>query len=113
MARQKRAEIPGGRALSYRVRLSDQEAEVLEQRAAAQGVSVARLLLETTLTGRSPTERRAVAAELAVIRRQLTGAARNLNQATRVLHANGSSPMLESAASEVRAAIAMLDGVRW
>jgi hypothetical protein len=66
------------------VRLNDEEHEALTAKAEAAGVSVPRLLVESALgpPGSTPPERKAWFATLLSARRQLAGAANNLNQLT-------------------------------
>ena len=109
----KRRPVPEKRPVSFHVALSERERDELHALAERQGVTVGRLLVESTLTGRSPAERRAVAGELVAIRRQLAGAARNFNQAVKALHMSGSTVLLDECAAEVRAAVRRLDQVRW
>lgn len=109
----KRRPVPEKRSVSFHVALSERERAELHALAERQGVSVGRLLVESALTGRSPGERDAVAGELAAICRQLTGAARNLNQAVKALHMSGSTVLLDECAAEVRATLNRLAQVRW
>lgn len=72
--------------------VSDQEAAQLLALAAEHGgITVPRLLIESTLAPRGvPSfDRREVLAELFAIRRQLSGVANNVNQLARLAHVEG------------------------
>lgn len=111
-ARQRR--LPGGRRHGIYVRLSDQELQTLEDRAAAAGVSVPRLLVEAALAGDAQTasERRALVVELLGARRLTAAVGNNLNQLTRVANATGEVPPELSATLHATArAIGRIDAV--
>ncbi|MFC3688919.1 MobC family plasmid mobilization relaxosome protein [Aquipuribacter hungaricus] len=101
--RRRRANQPGGRQHSHRVKVTPEEEAVLLQLALAQGVSVPRLLVEaaTSRSGKSSTERRAVIAELLAVRRLLAAVSNNVNQLAR--HANSGEEFPEEAAMTLRA----------
>lgn len=85
-ARQGRqARVRGGRHVVRKVRVTAEQNAGLEQLAAAQGVSVPRLLVEAALAGDgwTPTQRRALVRELLAARRDLVGLATNVNQLAR------------------------------
>ncbi len=86
--RRRRANEPGGREHSHRVKVSAEEAAVLAQLAAAQGVTVPRLLVESALAGDRATavQRRDAIIELFAVRRLLAAVSNNVNQVAR--HAN-------------------------
>jgi hypothetical protein len=86
--RKRRENVEGGRRHSHRVLVSPEEEGQLLRMANAQGVTVPRLLVESTLAAgaETPTERRAAMAELFAQRRLLTNVASNVNQIAR--HAN-------------------------
>jgi hypothetical protein len=90
------------------VRVSNEEHEALSARADAAGVSLPRLLLEAALgpEGSTPPERRAWFAALLAARRQLAGAANNLNQLTRLgnIDKQGPAEVGEAAAAVERCA---------
>ena len=90
-----------GRRRIVQVRLDDVEAEELARRAAGAGVSGPRYLVEAALLGGRQTvsERRAVLAAFMVAKRQVSGAATNLNQLARVANSTGKVPaeVLEAA----------------
>ena len=86
--RRRRANVEGGRVGSHRVRTSPAEEALLVQLAAAQGVTVPRLLVESALAGDRETAvvRRDAIVELFAVRRLLAAVSNNVNQVAR--HAN-------------------------
>ena len=86
--RRRRANVEGGRTGSHRVKTSPSEEALLVQLAAAQGVTVARLLVESALAGDRETAvaRRDAIVELFAVRRLLAAVSNNVNQVAR--HAN-------------------------
>ena len=97
LKRRRRANVAGGRQHRqhrHEVRVTPEEEALLLQRAAAQRVSVPRLLVEAALAarGETPTERRDAMSTLFGLHRLLAGVANNLNQMTRALHATGEMP---------------------
>lgn len=117
LARRRRANVPGSRERkgevthSHRVVVTEDEEARLAQRAAKQHVSIPRLMMEAALSDRdTPTERRRAMAELFAFRRQLTGAATNLNQLARVANTEGHTPVGTAAAvREIRDTVAKID----
>lgn len=105
LGRRRRANVAGGRGGEHRVKVSAEEAAVLARLAAEQGVTVARLLVESALAGDRETavRRRDAMVELFAIRRLLAGVSNNVNQVAR--HANASPDF----PAEARA---VLDAVR-
>jgi sugar phosphate isomerase/epimerase len=87
----RRANVAGGRDRRHYVKVSEQEEERLRELAAARGITVARLLVESALAGgaESAGARAAVAAELAVAVRALGRVGVNVNQIARVTNATG------------------------
>jgi hypothetical protein len=76
-----------------KVKLTGAEQAQLRSRAAEMRVSVPRLLVESALAGReTPTERRAVIAELFEIRRLLATVANNVNQLAHAANISGEVP---------------------
>ena len=69
-----------GRVHRHVVRLTAEEERRLIERAEAAGVTPARLLAEAALGNAPAPDRRVVVGELFAIRRQIQGAATNLNQ---------------------------------
>jgi hypothetical protein len=90
-ARRRRARLAGGRERRFYVKASDAEAERLLELAAGAGVSVPRLLVESTLAGGrgSVGERAAVLAELVALSRALGRVGVNVNQIARATNATG------------------------
>lgn len=80
-----RRRLPGGRDRRIEVRASVDEHAQLVALARSAGVSVPRLLVESTLhaDGLTPSEKRARFATFMAVRRTLAGAATNLNQLAR------------------------------
>lgn len=82
MAR-RQSSIPEGRPNRHVVRLTNEEEQLLCERAGAAGVTIPRYLVEAATTG-APTADRQVAIDLLMgIRRQIQGEATNLNQLAR------------------------------
>jgi hypothetical protein len=87
-ARRERQAQPRG--VEQKVRLSLEERRQLRERAADLGVSVPRLLVESALSGgETPTDRRAMIAELFEVRRLLATVANNVNQLAKVANTSG------------------------
>jgi Bacterial mobilisation protein (MobC) len=79
--RVKRAREPVARGVIQKVKLTEAEQQELRRRAAEQGVSVPRLMVESALAGiETPTDRRRLVAELFETRRLLAAVANNVNQ---------------------------------
>ncbi len=98
LRRARRENVDGGRRGRFVVKTDPGEELRLRTLAAAAGVSVPRLLVETTMAAhagggeRGPltmTERRQAAAELFQIARLLGGVANNVNQMARATNATG------------------------
>lgn len=92
--RKRRENVAGGRHHSHRVKVTPEEEARLLMLAEAQGVSVARLLVESALSGASetPTQRREIITELFALHRLVSNIANNVNQLARV--ANTTSEIL-------------------
>jgi hypothetical protein len=87
-ARREREREP--RRVFQQVKLTEAERDQLRVRAAALGVSVPRLLVESALEGReTPTERRGLIVELFEVRRLLATVANNVNQLARAANISG------------------------
>ena len=86
--------MPGGRRHAHKVLVTPEEEALLARRAGEQGVSVARLLVESALSEatETPATRRAAMVELFAIRRLLAGIATNVNQIARYANANHEFP---------------------
>ena len=94
LVRRRRANVAGGRKHAHRVLVTPEEEAVLLAAAEAQGVTVPRLLVETTLAGggETPTQRREAMAELFAVRRLLASISNNVNQIARHANASGEFP---------------------
>ena len=105
-SRQRRANIDGGRQHFHKVGVSPEEEGMLLRLAAAQRVTIPRLLVESALASaasETPSERRNAMAELFALHRLLANIANNVNQIAKVANATG----------EVQAELhATLDAVR-
>lgn len=91
-ARRRRANVDGGRQHRHEVKVSPEEEGMLLRIAAAQHVTIPRLLVESALssaTSVTPTERRNAMAELFAIHRLLAAVSNNVNQMARVTNATG------------------------
>jgi hypothetical protein len=84
----------GGRRVVRKVRVTAVENGRLAQLAAAQGVSVPRLLVEAALAsdGWTPSQRRELVRQLLAARRDLAGLATNVNQLARWANTAGRFP---------------------
>lgn len=89
--RRRRANVPGGRRHSHEVKVTPEEEALLLQRAEAQRVTVARLLVESALApqGETPTQRRELLAEMFAVNRLLGNLANNVNQIAKATNATG------------------------
>lgn len=89
MGRRRRANARGGRSHRHEVKVSAEEEARLVALAEAQGVTVARLLVESAMAGErgeTASERRALITELFAVHRSVAGVANNVNQIARKLH---------------------------
>ena len=95
---------PGGRQRLVGVRLSPEEEAWIVPKAAAEGVSVQRLLVESAMPEGRPSllARRALYREFLAVARDLHGACVNLNQLTHIAHVRRDIP---SGADEVLAEV--------
>lgn len=111
VARRRRANVAGGRQHSHRVLVTPEEELRLLRLAAAQGVTVPRLLVESALAGdrETPSQRRAAMAELFAVRRLVSGIAVNVNQLAR--QANATHEVPAEAAATVTAARRVVERV--
>ncbi|MEL7978373.1 MobC family plasmid mobilization relaxosome protein [Isoptericola sp. F-RaC21] len=92
LSRRRRANFDGGRQHFHKVRVSPEEEGMLVRLAAAQQVTVPRLLVESALAGKSsetPAERRNAMVELFALHRLLANIANNINQIAKVANATG------------------------
>lgn len=90
----RRRRLAGGRERRFYVKASEAEAQRLQELAAGAGVSVPRLLVESTLAGgrASAGERAAVLAELVALSRAVGRVGVNVNQIARATNATGELP---------------------
>ena len=98
---------PGGRQRLVGVRLSPEEEAWIVPRAAAEGVSVQRLLVASAMPEGRPSllARRALYREFLAVARDLHGACVNLNQLTHIAHVRRDVPSgAEEVLAEVRGA---------
>jgi len=90
---ERRKRVLGGRhAARYNVKVTAAEGGVLERIAAAQHVSVPRLLVEAAMSSElreTPTERKTAMAELFALHRLLAAISNNVNQIAKVANATG------------------------
>jgi hypothetical protein len=110
MARMRRS--PGGRSQVLFVRVTEAEDRQIRDRAAAQGLSAQRLLVESALSGsaESAAARRHSGVEVRAARVILKGMANNLNQLTKWANANHALPGgLELLTDDVRRAVAAME----
>lgn len=91
LARRRRANVEGGRPYRHEVKVSPEEEGVLLRLAGEQGVTVARLLVESALTAgtETPSERRNAIAELFALHRLLASISNNVNQMAKATNATG------------------------
>ena len=91
--RQRRANVEGGRQHFHKVKVSAEEEGILARLAAAQHVTIPRLLVESAIAsehaGETPTERRNAIAELFALHRLLAAVSNNVNQIARATNATG------------------------
>ncbi|GIG28064.1 plasmid mobilization protein [Cellulomonas marina] len=90
--RRRRANAPGGRAHKHEVKVTAEEEAQLLALAAAQGVTIPRLLVEAALAGparETSTERRNAFVNLFAIRRLLAAVSNNVNQMAKATNATG------------------------
>jgi len=91
--RRRRANVDGGRQHAHLVKVSPEEEGILARLAAAQRVSIPRLLVESAIAsehaGETPTERRNALGELFALHRLLAAVSNNVNQIARATNASG------------------------
>ena len=99
---------------AHRVKVTAEQEARLAELAAARGITVARLLVESALSGgaASAVERAAVVAELSVLGSALGRVGVNVNQIARVTNATGEvQPATEATLAAVREVAARLGAV--
>lgn len=90
--RRRRANVTGGRHARHEVKVSAEEEGRLLRLALAQGVTIPRLLVETTLAreaGETVTERRNAITKLFELHRLLAAVSNNVNQIAKATNATG------------------------
>jgi hypothetical protein len=90
--RRRRANVTGGRHARHEVKVSAEEEGRLLRLALAQGVTIPRLLVETTLAseaGETVTERRTAITKLFELHRLLAAVSNNVNQIAKATNATG------------------------
>lgn len=113
--RRRRANAVGGRSIFHKVGVTYEEEGVLVRLAAAQDVSVPRLLVESAIAserGETSSERRAAMRELFGLHRLLAALSNNVNQIARAANATGDvPPELRPVLGKVRATAERIDEV--
>lgn len=112
--RRRRANAAGGRRLRHEVKVTETEEAQLKAKAAEQGVTVPRLLVEAALAGggETATQRRELAAELFATYRLLAAMSNNVNQIARATNATGETqPDTAAALDAVRRTAQRVDAV--
>lgn len=90
--RQRRANAPGGRQHAHKVKVTPEEEGQLLRLAAAQHVTIPRLLVESALAaeaGETVTERRELLVQLFAVYRLLGAVSNNVNQIAKATNATG------------------------
>ncbi|WP_159613953.1 plasmid mobilization relaxosome protein MobC [Glutamicibacter sp. JC586] len=113
--RKRQANIGGGRRVVRQLKLSVAQDTALRVHADELGVSVQRLLVESTLSafqGETVTERRDLLTALFQLQRGLAAAGNNINQIARVANATGEiKDELHGSLEHLRATVARIDEV--
>jgi len=83
--------VPGGRKIFVKARVTEEQLAQIQARAAGLGVSVSRLMVDSTLTpaGLSLPEQHALWSELEGLARLLSAVGNNVNQIAKVLNSGG------------------------
>lgn len=107
IARRRRANAEGGRTHRHEVKLTTDEQTMLLAMAEARGITVPRLLFESTMaasTGQTLTERNELIAEVFRLQRAFGAVGTNVNQIAKVLNSTGEvSPELDATMAGIRA----------
>lgn len=115
LGRKRRANAAGGRQFSHQVKVTAEEEAVLAQRAAAQDVSIPRLLVESATSDEAPetaTERRKDLASLFEMYRLLANVANNVNQIAKATNTTREmQPRIFEALDEVVDVARKIDGL--
>lgn len=111
--RKRQANIGGGRKHPVQLKLSIAEKTALKIHADELGVSIQRLLVESTLSsfqGETLTERRDLLTALFQLQRGLAAVGNNINQIARAANATGEiKGDLDAALSHLRASVGRID----
>lgn len=111
--RKRQANIGGGRKHPVQLKLSLVEKTALKVHADELGVSIQRLLVESTLSlfqGETLTERRDLLTALLQLQRGLAAVGNNINQIARAANATGEiKGDLDAALAQLRASVARID----
>ncbi|WP_257233744.1 plasmid mobilization protein [Rhodococcus qingshengii] len=93
--RERRENVPGGRAGRHVVKVTPEEESELLRRAQEARITVARLMVESALSdaGETATDRRDLAAELFSAFRLLSAISININQMAKATNATGEMPV--------------------
>jgi hypothetical protein len=100
--------------VKHTVKVTVEQEARLQQAAAAQSITVARLMVESALAGNgwTPTQRRALVRELLGLRRTIAGIGTNLNQLARWANASERFPrQAEDLIPDVRAGMSAVTAV--
>lgn len=112
--RKRQSNIGGGRKVIRQLKLSVAQDTALRVHADELGVSVQRLLVESTLSafqGETVTERRDLLTALFQLQRGLAAAGNNINQIARAANATGEiQGELHASLEHLRATVARIDG---
>jgi len=112
-ARRRQSNASGGRSFRRVVKLTVDQNLALQVMADEAGVSVPRLLVESTLSqsrGETATERRELITLLFQLQRGLAAAGNNVNQIARATNATGEiQDQLHASLDHLRAAVARID----
>ena len=112
--RKRQANIGGGRKVVRQLKLSVVQDTALRVHADELGVSVQRLLVESTLSafaGETVTERRDLLTALFQLQRGLAAVGNNINQIARAANATGEiQSELHASLEHLRATVARIDG---
>lgn len=113
LVRRRRANATGGRLHFHKVGVTPEEGGELARIAAAQHVTIPRLLVEAALSterAETPTERRQAMAEMFAVHRLLAAISNNVNQMARATNATGVLPAeLSATLDAVRRVAGRLD----
>ncbi|WP_425296021.1 plasmid mobilization protein [Nocardia cyriacigeorgica] len=114
--RERQANVAGGRPHTVKVKLTDAEQSELKSRAEQAGVSVPRLLVESTLeSGQVEAGRAHAALQLLELDNQIRRIGANVNQLTRYAHQNReiAEGTVDALHAVVRACLSVDATARW